>query len=645
MPLLLGAPSKKASSIAPELSARGINLLRLTPSTIRFTSMPTKHQPAFLQYLAVLPAYMEACQRNMLTDTRDPCHPVSFPFKDSLPIVMPNLVVSPKKDQDSLHQTLLELGGSVQIINNKKVYQFEHPSKESIVTILKMKADEKAQASDGFMNIAAFNSYRLVMRILSEFLQVHRYPAYIDQDHMNDHTWGRFNTEWKEEVTAGSKRKAPEEGDEEMEGDSAEPPKKKGPAVAVREHDEAPSTKDYTKGHQWKVKIVTIPSKATIPFAESIDDLPPTHGIWVPYVPSLQFYDADMVPKVINQYFMGSLSTTPLGCTEAWAQLKRDWGVVSKTESGNVLAHIFFCIQIALPAQARAIPLVLGNRYKGCFISGAGYIISVLDIVHRPRPFSQVVPEIEESSTHTPVLKQILTLAGFDVDDDIARDEGYMAVRDKDLTMMRLHKLIVNRKLSNSDRDEIAKLAPSLDFHTSHWGVNGSSIARALLLISRHSDELPPTLPIHHSQLLCRDRTMLVWSCFGFSAPSLWPNGAHEMSMGSKEYTYDRKKKNSSEVETISRPLDHLYVRFVSLKSAVADLEKVRTRKAFGFLSGSALKRESYNADRKIEGDQFTNVLAAMKAFCDYGEKEVVKSTDVVGEEVPAPVENDDDDI
>lgn len=318
--------------------------------------------------------------------------------------------------------------------------------------------------------------------------------------------------------------------------------------------------------------------------------------------------------------------------------LKGDWGVIGKTEAGKVLAHVAFCIRLALAAQARPVPLFLDGRYSGTFISGYGYIVKVNGDEYYPKPFETVLAEIEKTSTHSSILAKILTLAGVSGSLDDGMSDLAKTVRDPKFGMMSLRARCLLARMSIKDRDEVLSLASALDFRAVKWGVNSNSIAMALSLITDVSAPLPTDLPIHHTMLFENDRLDVVWSCFGFTAPSFLPQGGSLISLTAKTYNVTFKK--GVETVTETRPFDHFHTRVVTLDTAIEDLKKVRAEGKVGLLR--VIRRESKFAERSFDKWEFTKIKEGLDKLANVSvrvpEREVSLDRDV-------EIEVDEDDV
>jgi hypothetical protein len=319
--------------------------------------------------------------------------------------------------------------------------------------------------------------------------------------------------------------------------------------------------------------------------------------------------------------------------------LKGEWGVLGKTEAGKQVSHLAFCIKVALPAQARPIPLFVDGRYVGAFVSGYGWVMMVDGKEYRPQEFKTVLEEIEKSTTHTVTLEKILVLLGVSGSPGDAMGDVYKIARDPSTTMMELRDRCIGGKVSVAETQEIKKLAKSLDFHTAHWSMNANHITRALSLICDVSAALPRDLPINPSVLFTNDRVDVVWSCFGPLAPTFRPNNGQLVSISDPTYTVTMKR--GPETVSEEKPNSVFHVAQAELSTAIADLKELRESSKVGILR--QVRRESKYALREFKGEEHARIKGILMTFCG-----AVSSTERPGRAVVIDRDDemfDDDDL
>lgn len=633
MSIILGLEPDSKQTISPELAARGMNRIRCTLSELRAWAVPTAVQVAFKTYTGLLPAYIHACIDRVNADVREPCHPISLKLKDSIPFPYPPICVTPTSGGNEVDQKLLDLGGVLNIIRKEKVFEFKSPNADFFKAIGKMKLSATSQAVDNTINLSALDTFKLTNRIMSAFLILHRYPAYRDSDHF----WSiavSTELEWEYGGTTGLKRKR-HEGDD---AGSANKTRKAAAGVLVPKHADLPEIDPKTdRGHDAIARIKTIPERAHTPWATTVDQLPQTDGLFIPYHPQLFFYDIQMVPRVLSKHFLGCLGTSKEGCLRMMEKMKSDWGVLGKTDIGKILSHLAFCIDLAIAAQARVVPLLLNGRYSGVFFSGSGYSVSIDGTLYAPTTFDKVLQAIEESTTHSKILGEILGLLGIagDINDGMS-DVGRI-VKDQTFTMMSLRAKCLSAKVSVDDKTKILELARALDFRQVRFGINANHIAAALHLIADVPTTLPNDLPIHSSMIFETDRLKVVWSCFGFTAPTFLPVGGTHVSLGSS--TYEVSFKRGPETVTETKTFDSLHVRLVHYENAIEDLEKVRKEGKVAILR--TVKRDAKFSERSFDRGDFTKIKEGLDKLANV-EKRKARAAEEVPDVMEVEIDEDD---
>jgi len=643
MSLILGIPAPQDKTVDPRLSSRGFNHLKSHVSTLRMYAAPTTVQIAFAEYKAHLPAFMWSCTQQSRADLREFAHPVTIALKDCVPIRYPTLSFALKEHSGEKNSAMLDLGGRVSKIRQTLTYQFERPTSETLKAILKLDIDKTCQANDECINFSAFDSFRITLKVFSEFLIVHRYPAFIDPGHESSHLVDRTSWQNADDSAPASSSAGKRKRSDEDEGDKATHLSiKKGglPSMPSENSDNIAPTANKWYGSQ--IVLKKIPEKAHHPWVTTPTDLPVMYGIWSPYVFGLQHYDIDKVPRVVCDYFLGSLGLGRSACLAQMEKFKADWGVIGNTEAGKELSHMAFCIDAAIRCQARVIPLITPDKiYQGCAIMGYGFEIILAGTSYRPVPYDEVLKQIDETVTHKKLLGDILKKVGLSGDVDDGMSEVGKVVTDPTFKMMHLRSLCLTKPVAESQKVEIAELAKGLDFRQVSWSTNPTTITYALELISNISTKLPDTLPIHHSMLFSTDRLSVVWSCFGFTSPSFRPVAAKLVSLTDKTFDYPVTIKGTEKkVET--RPFDHMHVRFTTLPQAIEDLELVRSSGKIGVLVNPS--REANNANRRFDKENFTKIKDALNAFAgtkvDKGKGKVIPA-----KAVDNMLEMDDEDL
>jgi hypothetical protein len=576
---------------------------------------------------------MRAAAKQERSDIRLVGTPVDDYVKvaDCFPFKYPDVIIQLAEGHNTAEnqQALVEQGGFVTIIREKKFFVFASPTSDDLKFIMGKKINPICACNNDQLNVKSLLDFRRSVFIFSAFFRTHSYPAYRDPEHHQDAY--DFALEQAQE---SSKRKR----DEHEVGDENTHVSKK--AVAEDGSQGYVVTAGFTSYKDTVMKVKSPPryldkSDAWV----GRNHLSGTWGLFAPYFSETQHYDSKMVPSVIRQYFSSCLGHTKNEIAKGYDDLCRSWGNIGNTESGKILTHMAFCISVGLPSQARILPIFEGDRYYGCVLSGYGFVVGMGDERFTPVDPEQLKKDIGRVSTHQNVLGKVLVAAGYDLDD--AMGEGQALLENTKLTALGLREALLGLKMTDDQRNNVAKFAKALDFGHAYRPVNHDTINSAFNLIKMPIDAWPRDSPIHPSVLMSRDAVELAWSTFGFSAPTFRPipGRAHKIFRKTYEQLAGGKKAGTDPEKKVMK-FDTLYVRDVVLSQAVADLRALRDTKEVNLLS--SVRRSGKNMDRVFEGTSFTTIVAAMRAFCGVVEGEEAPDVEPTGAAVTASIDLDD---
>jgi len=499
-----------------------------------------------------------------------PFHPLSYKVETVFPIRMPALSTSfPSAIPNQIRNALVERGYEEAVIKGQKVLIFQRPDGELIQTLRDHGANSTSVAPGNCINISCIPVIVTIRRILSSFLQVHTYPAFRDENQLND-------VSALETVTARGKRKIIT-GDVEV---SDEHPRKRGPAASTSTGTEDVDMEPQTTSSD--SISVALPQTLKKGWIEDGDDLPTTGGLFFHYIPDLAHPDSKSLPRVMSIHFVGCFGSNKNEALTQLELLRSRWGVISDTDLGKELTHLCKVIDIGLRAQARIIPIFSAGVYNGCVLSGVGYSISLARKVYEPVDMNTLSEEIGKHTGNGGYLDAIVVRSGVTI---TGEKEKIRAVR----SMMELKELLKDQSISEGDKDEIVKLASKLNLER-HWPLNDGTIVSALRLAASSSSL--KEVPIHHSMLFENDRISLVWSGFGFNAPSCNFIGGPV-------------------VDLSKNPSGSISFKVVPLPAAISDLKAIVSEKKFCKAQGG--RRSGPFKDRTFDGARSRVIWEALK--------------------------------
>jgi hypothetical protein len=578
MPLYFGHKNSKGLSVSPALQNLGIDMLRAAPHQVGAIARPLVVQPGYASYVSHLPAFLKAYndQRTISIDKQG--YPANLPLDHCIPIGNPPLVIDfngpvPSKHVDDLNKIGFE---RIKMNRTDNIVHFPSITFEQARIIRNMNPNLTTPAPVNTVNLQSFESWVLVLRVVSNLLRAHTYPAFADDSHQMDD----FDTLTEDLL----KRKA----DTTLQNSPKRVRKEAGQETNPEEIDldMGDVGVDNPEPAEIELRRAKPPSKSQQPWGTP-DDIPNTSGYFFPYVPELCSYDTVTVPTLIDDYLIQSLGDKPERQIERMDRIRSAWGLLGKTDAGNVMAHMCKIIHLSLRAQGRTFPIVNEGIYQGCVLSGARMFVGMNGSVYRPLSFDKLQEETGSYHMHSIVLDKIMEIVD---DEDMVRPD----------TMRELRRELLKVNLSEEDRDEIRRLAVHLHFRSDKFlAMNPQTLMSVIHDISSLDDNENLQLPLHHSALFSRDKIFVSLSSFGYQAPSFMIENCPKVSM------------------TQSKPPQTLVIRQKPLQVATVDWKNMlETRE----MRNNPRNLSRANKDRSIVGNDKTVLWAeVMKMAKDSG--------------------------
>lgn len=503
MPIYFGYPNNKGLEVSPLLKSKNINLLRASPHNVHAIAMPLVKQPGYSSYTSFFPAFMKAQNENTTIPLNRLGYTTNFPVNSCIGLQNPSLVIDYNGPIPAKHVDTLGTIGFERIKMNKRenIVRFPIVSIEEVRTIRRTSPNLTTPAPAQTVNLESFESWVLFLRVISNFLSTHMYPAFRDAEHIPEEIDDlidlitlkrKATTELRKETKrAKTQRDDPYNGD--MQVDDAE-------EGEVIETGEPPLDVQLSRAK---------PIHSSESKWGSLDEIPNCDGLFFPFIAELCSPDSETVPGLFEQYLFQSLGDTPEKQLERLDRLRRAWGLLSKTPSGDISAHLCKVIRLAIQAQCRVYPIIQDSVYEGCVLLGARFWLGINGTVYRPLTFSKLQSELGGFSTHNRTLVEIAREAGLN-EEMIGHCKSMRKLRSK----------LLAKNLKEEQRDNIRKLAVHLHFKERFLGVNSNSLSRIIDEVTKVEDGEDDDLPMHHSALFSNDQIFVALSSFGFQAPS-----------------------------------------------------------------------------------------------------------------------------
>jgi len=571
MVFYLGHPTNGAQTVSDALRARNIDLLRASPSDIHTTVKRHVNQPAFDAYIGALPAFMQAHRTRENVSTRLEGYTISTPITDCFPFTCPPLIVEFKASLPDNHLATLTAIGyrEVTIRNNKRAMVFDSYTLDDARTIRALKPDLKTPTVVNTINLEALGSLVLILRIFTGFLKTHTYPAFSGPEDED-----AYFAQFESVLVLDKKRKRSEAdvgGKDQMELDHGDTTDESSVEGIIAPPLSKPIALYRAKPQRVETNCWGFPST-----------IPNTHGILCPFVPPLASFDKTTVPHLIMRYFFDCLGPNFNEQTKVFDALKSSWGVIYKTDAGDILSHLGYMISLAITAQARAYPLFENQVYSGCFLSGFAFTLRAGSVCHRPISYTAIQEEMGSVKFQSSVLSIIAAFVSGDVDKKKVEDAT---------SMRALSNVLKAVELTEDNKDSIKKEAIFLNFPVKYWALNSTTIGRAISLISDAGKAISDDVPLHPLFLFDSDRIATVLSAFGYSAPSFMIPSCPSVAL-----------------KGTSAPKTFVY-RTVEIGTAISDWKVVLKSKA---ITNNPSNLSKIHKDRSLNGGEKVDIWSKL---------------------------------
>jgi hypothetical protein len=567
MPLYFGHKNQKGLSVSPALQARKIDMLRAAPSDVNVIARPLVTQHGYTSYVSHLPAFMKACIEQKTITLNRTGYPAVFPLTECIPLENPPLVVDFNGPIPNKHTEVLSRIGFERIKMNRteNILRFPSVTFKDARAIKDTTPNLNTPSPANTINLSAFESWILVVRTISSLLRAHTYPAFRDGAHFVD--------EIVETVAELSVKRGA--------ADILESAPKLGKGLSgqafpqeISEEDVEMAAPSMEPTREIALSKAKPPSKSEKGWGTPAE-LPNASGLFFPYVPELCTFDNRTVPTLIEDYLFQALGDTSEKQLDRLDKIRSAWGLIAKTDAGNVMAHLCKVVRLALTSQGRAFPLIADNVYEGCILSGGRLFVGLNGQVFRPLPFEKLQEETGGYSMHGKVLQEVLDMMDGTV--DLASIT----------TMRRLRDAVLASQTSEEERDQIRRLAVHLHFPGDKFlAVNPQTITRVLNDLTSLEDQQDLDLPMHHSALMSRDRVLVALASFGYQAPSFMID-------------------NCPKVPIKGNPPNTLVIRQKPLDLACVDWKKMMEDRE---IRNNPRNLSRANRDRSIVGNDKTQV-------------------------------------
>lgn len=593
--VFFGVKNPSNAQISPALEARGIPLLRQEPDKANITVLPDARQPGYMSYANSLPHFMRAYMLNMKINLLRTCA-VLLPtvWENMTTWGLPSLVFGWKtaiatEVLDDLRETR---GASDTTGQGRPGMVLSDPTFDDVKAVRETHPDPTFPAPFGMTNLTTIPTVLLVYRIANQFISLQQYSAFLDTEHFEGIVEGLVEDPQSDDVQMRPEQYIPEIGTV-------------GGVIKVPER----VTQQVTclKGLE--------PYGSYNPLLQ--EDTVDTGGLWFPYLSELALFDTDTIPRVIDRWFLGCLAEEPSEVTGVFQKIKSDMGLLGRTEWGKTVTHLFRCIDVAIRAQAKVKIAVESGHYLGCAVMGSNFTIHVNGTEYRPGGPGELKDAYLRSGSNVEILHAVALAAGLDFG-TISAVKG----------MWELRGVLSRQGVPLGKQKDVIRIAKQLRFPEKHWTPVVANLTKAknLLVDGTPLAEYPDDtdLPIVADAIFSLEKDFVIWSCFGYVAPSFRIPGGASFDLTARQNLVSRRAGvfgggKTNEQLVVSK----ISLQMVALDVAVDHLRAlIREQKALNPFAQPNTRRSMQNQYKTFTGKDFQRVVEILREIAKVGAPE-----------------------
>jgi len=581
MPFLYTASKMMSKYGAPsEFSIRKIEGMTTGDlSRLEFIGVPGGKQVAYDNYVTNLPAFLFATDVGKKVYVATMWFDLRLESSKFIPVKYPDLVVSsPKPLKTEMDKVAFQasLGYPSDSLRGPSGEQFliRNITPEVMRGMPRGLPDFTPSPPEA-TSARGMKSYFKTVRLLTLFLSTHTYPAYQSPDDMEGLLQTASDAPFIRAQSArglsNNYRGIPLVPDGNMDVDSDVAITVGGSAAWIT------SDAKLSLYHPEETCIMAKPA----PFRPLINvvspaEIPNLPGYILPYFRGLTRPDKFSIRRIVRRFFLGSFGSTRDSCMSSFEEW---WTGVDKwyqTDAGREICHIFFCIEIALEAQARVLVMKSSEGYVGCAIVGYRFTIWREGKSVSPDTPSELRALAATLDRHSIAVERIRSILSGLALRDVSDDE-----EEVDVSSARAIHREVNRRTrpSEEDANALEEAVSHLTFEKpAYWSLTLDKIVEWIRIINEEDTsitDLPMFLTaknLHDTSIYC-----LATSAFGPMAPSLI-DASGEVFDIPKGVTADDPASERSK-SSDKRSLEFIVVSGKKLEAAIDDARAVWSRR------------------------------------------------------------------
>jgi hypothetical protein len=486
--------------VSATLQARNLNFIKAAPSDFPVVGFTERPQPGYESYKENLPAFLSAQSLNTKLPLYREGYFLNIPNEQLLPITKPRIFVAFKDDDDATTKALSKLSWETYRKAGKGISGTLPFATGVLQTINKFQGrNGEIQAPYGSVSFESYPEMIQILRIFSQFFRTHMYPAYPTAD--------VDEPDFVEQRIVGEKRKTDDVGFKDALGDRVKAVKSTIDGAPLWIHaspDDVSVVLKYAKPND---------TAGLGPWGTR-SDVPVTDGILFPFELDLSKDDKEIVPYIIERYFIQSLGMNVDEINNRFSKIVGRWRRdIFSSELGHILSHLAVGIKVALPCQARVFPIIENERYFGFYLAGAHYSLGLRGKLYHPVAHESNLADISAMSSHDEIILQICTMMVG------TTGKKLKEIVDKCNSMYGVHLMLRGYNQTPKQLEDIRTLLPGLQFKEKPVPCTFDNIAK--ILVAACKKKMPDEgMYIHHAAVGKHDPLTMQLSRFGVAVPS-----------------------------------------------------------------------------------------------------------------------------
>jgi len=547
---------------------------------MQLVGIAAEKQIAYDGYISNLPAFLRATA----DQAKVACSRIWFKLKAKaehvIPLKMPHLMVNPRavlKTSEEKENFRTSLGVTSETVRGPQgeAYLIRDVTPSMISSLPTSTMNPYTPSQTDSVSLSTMSTYFFTVKLISIFLSTHTYPAFQTAEGAYQHTrdtdivfkktgyvpvkkWRGNNDTYKGHDKVGEINEDVDFGEFKAFAD---------------EKINAFSSLDSV----FVAKPAPLYPEVNYGLPTSVPNLP---GYCLPYFRNICEPSKPVIVQVIRRYFLACFGDSSEEASVQWANWLKGVEKWHKSDAGRVVAHILFCIQLALESQSRVYILLSNGVYLGSCLLGFKFVIWRNGQVVLPETADALHSLAIRLDAHSGNVEKISTILS-----RLSLSGGMEVEETPVLSSARKTFLEINKREKPTDSDEVTELAEAvngLTFDEKYWPIAVDKLILWISTIQDDDKEISEDWPMYLTGEMMYDtsRAHQILAAFGPMAPSMVDSGGKDFEIPKGLLAIDEASTEDPDTKTLR--LASIFVTGKKLKVAVGDcvnmLKKRRIR-------------------------------------------------------------------